>query len=86
MSLLQKILGLFIVLACLFTEVVSAKNSAKKAAPKKTEAKKPAPPKGKGKAEDNDDDDDDEDEAPKKGAKGEKKAAAPAKGGKGKKK
>lgn len=87
MSVLQKIFAIVLVLACLLTGVISAKNST----PKKADAKKAAPAKetkgkGKGKAQKNDDDDDDVDEAPKKSEKKGKKAepAKPAKGGKGK--
>lgn len=94
MSVLQKIFALVLVLTCLLSGVVSAKNAAPK---KAAEAKKPAPAKpeaakGKAKAkpvEEDDDDEDDEEEAPKKPAKAEKKAepakpAKPAKAGKGK--
>lgn len=51
MSFIQKIFGILIVLACLFAEVLSAKNAAKKPAPKKADTKKSAPTKGKGKVE-----------------------------------
>jgi len=51
MSFIKKILGVLIVLACLFAEVVSAKNAAKKPAPKKADSKKSATTKGKGQVE-----------------------------------
>ena len=85
MSLLHKLIALVLVLACLFTGVVSqkGKKAAKKAEPKK------AAPKCKGKKcpkddDDDDDDDDEEEEKPKK-KKEEKKKAEPKKA-KGKKK
>ena len=87
MGLLHKLVALLLVLACLFTGVVSQKG--KKAAPKKAEAKKKAEPKKKAEKckgkkcpkddDDDDDDEDDEDDKPK------KKKAEPKKA-KGKKK